>query len=93
VRELFGDRVESLEMTRNTYVERAATPLAYLDFVKETFGPVIALQAFLAEQPDRAAALDGEFLAFVMEENQGEPDGPAEYRYEYLIVVARKRES
>jgi hypothetical protein len=77
-------------MTRNTYVERAATPLAYLDFVNETFGPVIALQAFLAEQPDRAAALDREFLEFVMEENGGAPEGPAEYHYEYLLVVARK---
>jgi 2-polyprenyl-6-hydroxyphenyl methylase/3-demethylubiquinone-9 3-methyltransferase len=91
VRELFGDRVEALELTRHEYAEKAPTPLDYLALVKETFGPVIALQAFLAEQPDRAAALDREFLEFVMEENRGAPEGPAEYRYEYLLVVARKR--
>ncbi|MGH3022101.1 MAG: class I SAM-dependent methyltransferase [Gaiellaceae bacterium] len=89
VRKLFGDRVESLRMTRDTYVERAASPLAYLDLFKETFGPVIALQALLADQPDRAAALGREAAEFVTRENRGAPEGPAEYVYEYLLVVAR----
>jgi ubiquinone/menaquinone biosynthesis C-methylase UbiE len=93
VRKLFGDRVETLELSRHEYAEKAPTPLDYLALVKETFGPVIALQALLAEQPDRAAALDREFLEFVMEENRGAPEGPAEYVYEYLLVVARKRKS
>ena len=39
VRELFGDRVESLEMTRREYVESAASPRAYREFFKVTFGP------------------------------------------------------
>jgi ubiquinone/menaquinone biosynthesis C-methylase UbiE len=90
VRELFGNRVEALELSRHEYSERAATPLDYLALLQETFGPVIALQAFLADQSERAAALERESLAFVTEENRGAPDGPAEYRYEYLLVVARK---
>jgi hypothetical protein len=45
VRQLFGDRVESLEMTRKTYVEKADSPSGYRDFVKATFGPVIAIYA------------------------------------------------
>ncbi len=91
VRELFGDHVESLEMTRKEYVERAASPLAYCELFMETFGPVIALRAFLVDQPDRAAALDREFMEFATHANRGAPDGPAEYHYEYLLAVACKR--
>jgi hypothetical protein len=90
VRELFGDRVESLEMTREEYVERADSPSGYREFVKATFGPVIGIYANLAEEPERAAALDGDFLQFATQANQGSPEGPAELHYEYLLVVARK---
>lgn len=93
VRKLFGDRVQSLELTRKKYVETAANPLDYRQLFKETFGPLIALHAFLADQPDRAAALDREFLEFATRANRGESEGPAEYHYEYLLVVARKGEA
>ena len=89
VRELFGDRLESLDMSRRHYVERAESPRAYVELFEETFGPVVALRAFLADQPDRAAALERDFLAFATGANRGAPDGPAEYPYEYLLVVAR----
>ena len=91
VRELLGDRVEALELERGEYVERnPGGPAAYLDFFKETFGPLIGLYAGLADQPDRAAELDRDFLDFATRSNQGQPGGPAEYRYEYLMVIARK---
>jgi ubiquinone/menaquinone biosynthesis C-methylase UbiE len=93
VRELFGDRVERLEATREEYVERAANPQAYCELFKETFGPVIAVYAGLADRPELAAALDGDFLDFANRSNRGTPDGAAEYRYEYLLVVACKRNS
>jgi ubiquinone/menaquinone biosynthesis C-methylase UbiE len=89
VRELFGDRVSALEMTRRQYVENAASPREYCRFFKETFGPTVAAYAGLADQPERAAALDREFLEFATRSNRGAPDGPAEYPYEYLLVVAR----
>jgi hypothetical protein len=91
VRELFGDRVESLEMTRSEYVERAGSPSNYLELFKETFGPAVAIYASLAHQPDRVAALDQDFRQFVTRSNQGGRGGPAQYTYEYLLVVARKR--
>jgi hypothetical protein len=91
VRDLFGDRVESLELTRWAYVERSESPAAYRDFFKETFGPVVAIYAGLADEPDRAAALDREFLDFATRSNRGAPGGPAEYHYEYLLVVALTR--
>jgi ubiquinone/menaquinone biosynthesis C-methylase UbiE len=93
VRELFGDRVESLEMARRHYVERAASPREYRELFKQTFGPVVAAYASLAEEPERAAALDRDFLEFATRANSGRPEGPAEYRYEYLLVVARLRDA
>ncbi len=90
VRELFGDRTESLEMTRREYVERAASPSDYCEFLKETFGPAVAIRASLADQPERAAAFDRDFLDYATRSNRGASDGPAEYHYEYLLVVARK---
>jgi ubiquinone/menaquinone biosynthesis C-methylase UbiE len=90
VRELFGDRVRSLELTRKEYVERAATPRDYFEFCKETFGPLVGVYESLADQPERAAALDREFLELATRANRGQPEGPAEYHYEYLLVVARR---
>jgi 2-polyprenyl-6-hydroxyphenyl methylase/3-demethylubiquinone-9 3-methyltransferase len=91
VRELFGDRVEVLEMTRRHYVERAATPHAYRELYKRTFGPVVAIYASVAARPDVAAALDHDFLEFAIRANTGPAGRAAEYRYEYLLIVARRR--
>jgi hypothetical protein len=78
-------------MTRKQYVERADSPREYRELFKRTFGPVVAIYASLAEEPERAAALDREFLEFATRANSGPPEGPAEYRYEYLLVVAGRR--
>ena len=87
VRGLFGDRAE-LELTRQWLVERSAGgPREYCDFYRETFGPAVAAYA----DPDRAAAVDHDFLAFAERMNRGRPKGPSEYHYEYLRTVARKR--
>ncbi len=92
VRELFGDRVSSLELTRQTYVERSpGTARDYVEFFRETFGPLIALRGLLADDPDRLAELDREFLDFAERWNTGSDDA-AEYEYGYLLVVARVRE-
>jgi len=69
VRQLFGARVESLSMTRRTYVERAASPLAYREFYKDTFGLAIGTYASLADQPERISALDADFLEFATRAN------------------------
>lgn len=92
VRELFGDRVSSLDMTRREYIERAKTPLDYRELFKETFGPVVATYQSLADDPVRLAALDADFLDFAVRANAGPKDGPAEYPYEYLLVVAKRAE-
>jgi ubiquinone/menaquinone biosynthesis C-methylase UbiE len=91
VRDLFGDRVASLELTRRTYVERSASPEAYVELFRTTFGPIVALRDQLAGDPERAAQLDRELDEFATRFNRGVPARPAEYPYDYLLVVARKR--
>jgi ubiquinone/menaquinone biosynthesis C-methylase UbiE len=91
VRELFGDRLESLELTRGQYVERADSPRAYCELFKRTFGPVVGIYAGLAARPERTEALDRDLLEHATRANRGRPGGPAEYPYEYLLVLARKR--
>src|SRR5919108_5937594 len=77
VRELFGDRLSALEMTRRHYVERRPGGAhGFLDFYKETFGPVVATYATLDD--DGRATLDAEALEFVERWNTGAPGGPAE---------------
>jgi ubiquinone/menaquinone biosynthesis C-methylase UbiE len=91
VRELFGNRVQSLELKRASYAERAASPRAYVELFTETFGPVVAIRASLADQPQRLEAFNRDFLHFTTGANQRTPDEGAEYRYDYLLVIARKR--
>lgn len=90
VRGLFGDKVESLELTAGEYVERSpGGPEDYRALFESTFGPLIAIRASLADDHDRAAAFDRDFRDFTTRGNRGGPGGPAEYPYPYLLVVAR----
>jgi SAM-dependent methyltransferase len=92
VRELFGDRVETLELTRGDAVETyPGRPRDYCDFFKQHFGPVVAAFSLLADEPERAAALDRDFLALATRLNRGGPGGPVEIHYGTLLVVARTR--
>jgi ubiquinone/menaquinone biosynthesis C-methylase UbiE len=90
VRELFGDRVEELGLTSKEYVEGAASPREYVDLFTRTFGPTIAVRAALADEPERVATFDRDLLEFATRSSSGPEGGPAEYRYEYLLVVAEK---
>lgn len=91
VRQLFGDRVDSLELSRRQYTERAASPEAYAGLFKRSFGPVVAMYESSGDDPERAAALDRDLLEFATRANAGPDGGPAEYPYAYLLVLARRR--
>jgi SAM-dependent methyltransferase len=80
VRELFGDRVESLSLERRSF---DPNPLADLELFKAHHPVLVALHRDLAGQPDRAAALDRE-LADLAGRRLGESQ-------EVLVIVARKR--
>jgi ubiquinone/menaquinone biosynthesis C-methylase UbiE len=84
---LFGDRV-ALRFARGTYVERAAGgPQGFVDYYKETFGPVVATYASLDDE--RRAELDRSFVAFAERWNAGTAD-EAELPVEYLLVVGQR---
>jgi ubiquinone/menaquinone biosynthesis C-methylase UbiE len=90
VRELFGDRVESLDLNRAWYSEHAQSPHAYVELFRQSFGPVVAIRSRLGDEPSRLEAFDRDLLEFATVANRGGPDGAAEYRYDYLLVIARK---
>ena len=91
VRELFGDRVSSLQTSRHDLVESVPGPPAeYCELYKRTFGPVVAAFANVAGDPQRRATLDREFLELVTDANSGPRHGPTELRFEYLLVVAAR---
>ena len=93
VRSLFGERVQSLNMTRQEYVETASSPREYFELFRHAFGPMVAIYASLSEQDARMAELDAAFLQFVTRWNQGAPDGCVRIPYEYLLAIARKHDT
>ena len=90
VRELLGDRLRSLTLTRREYFETAASPRAYFELFRDAFGPLIAIYASLADQRSRIDALDVAFLEFIARWNRSGPDGRVRIPYEYLLVTGRK---
>jgi SAM-dependent methyltransferase len=92
VRELFGDRVESLEMTRKMrLLDRFADPVDLCSFMKANHPLVVGLYQHLADDPARIAALDLDIAEAATRWNRGGPLDPAIYEIEYLLIVARKR--
>ncbi len=91
VRELFGDRVTDLEMRRRTVViDHCADPLAFREYWKSNYGPTIAVYKNNADDPERTAALDRDFLEFLTSWNTATRTGRTHYAAEYLLVTARK---
>ncbi|MBX7432405.1 class I SAM-dependent methyltransferase [Mycobacterium sp. Y57] len=92
VRELFGDRVSDLTMHRETVVmDRCASPLEFREYWKRNYGPTIAAYRFNESDPERVAALDGDFLTFLEKWNESTEPGRTSYPAEYLMVTATVR--
>jgi len=90
VRELLGDHLASIEMTRRTYVETAASAHEYCDLFRKAFGPLVAIRGALAGDPERLAALDRGFETFVARSNRAASPDRVEIPYDYLQVIGRK---
>jgi hypothetical protein len=92
VRDLFGDRVTSLTMDRQTVlIDHCASPTEFREFWKRNYGPTIAAYRFNEDRPERKADLDREFLNFLEDWNQSEEPGKTAYPSDYLLVTAVKR--
>jgi ubiquinone/menaquinone biosynthesis C-methylase UbiE len=86
VRRLFGDSVQRLAMTRQTYDEQASSAQEYLELFRASFGPMVAIYAGLDAMGTQR--LDRAFLDFVSRWNREE--STARIPYEYLLVVANR---
>ncbi len=87
VRELLGDRVTDVVATRKTVtIDQFANGAAFRDYFKAVYGPTIAVYKSLADQPERAAALDRELADLGDRFNEG----GGTMRWEYLLLTARR---
>lgn len=92
VRALFGDTVADLTMRRETTVmDHCPSPVEFREYWKRNYGPTIAAYRFNADDADRVAALDREFLLFLEQWNHATAPGRTSYPAEYLLVTATKR--
>ena len=88
--ELFGDRVASLAARKATLtVDHFATPEAFRDYFKRNYGPTIAVYRFIADDPEKVAALDRDLVDLAR--RFGLDGSKASFEWEYLIVTARRR--
>jgi ubiquinone/menaquinone biosynthesis C-methylase UbiE len=91
VRELFGDRVANLELRRQEIViDHSQSPLEFREYWKRNYGPTISAYKFNADNPERVADLDRDFLAFVTAWNKAAEPGKTAYHAEYLLVTGTK---
>lgn len=85
---LLGDRVSDVATERRMLtVDLFARPEDFRDYFKAVYGPTIAVYRALADEPDRATALDADLaeLARSADRGQGVLD------WEYLLLTARRR--
>jgi SAM-dependent methyltransferase len=88
LRELFGDGISGLEVTRRSFVFRYRSPEHWLEVFRTTFGPAIA--AFRGLDAPGQARLRAELLALVARMNRS-GDATMAVPSEYLEVVATRR--
>ncbi len=88
LRELFGDRIGSLELRRRTAVQRFRSPQHWLEVFRTYFGPTA--RAFEAVGPRGEEALARDLLALVERFNRS-GDATLVLPSDYLEVVATRR--
>ena len=90
VRSLLGDRVTDVRATRHMLrVSLFGRPEDFRDYFKARYGPVIAVYRNLADDPQRATALDGELAELARRHDLG--TGRTVMNWEYLLFTARKQ--
>ncbi len=88
LRELFGDRIATLETVRKNFVFRYRTPQHWLETFRTYYGPV--QKAFNAVGAAREEALAADLIRLVQQFNRA-GDGAMVLPSEYLEIVIRTR--
>ena len=88
LRDLFGDRIATLETVRKNFVFRYRTPQHWLDTFRTYYGPV--QKAFNAVGADREEVLAADLIRLVQQFNRA-GDSAMVLPSEYLEVVIRTR--
>jgi ubiquinone/menaquinone biosynthesis C-methylase UbiE len=87
VRELFGDRLASLEMSRKRFAQDG---FADLEFLKSYHPVFIALYRQLAAEPARLAAIDRDLAEMTRQWQRAGTGGEDVLDGQFLLIVARK---
>ena len=89
VRELLGDRVSDVNAgIQSLRVEAFATPEAFRDFFKRTYGPTIAVYRAIADDQEKVEALDRDLVNLAVRFGLTERSGITEWQY--LLLTARR---
>ncbi len=87
VRELLGAGTSRIDTERRTVrVDAFPGPSDFREFFQTRYGPTIAIYRSLADQPERATALDAELDALAA----GHTDDDGAMEWEYLLVRATR---
>jgi SAM-dependent methyltransferase len=89
VRELLGERVETVDARRQTVtVDHFETPEDLRDYFKTTYGPTIAVYRAISDDPGKVAGLDRDLADLARRFDRGTTSTVLDW--EYLLVVARR---
>jgi ubiquinone/menaquinone biosynthesis C-methylase UbiE len=89
VRDLFGDRITDVEARiQSMPVHAYATPEEFRDYFKRNYGPTIAVYRFIADDPDKVAALDRDLVDLAGRFGLTEASSATEWQY--LLFTARR---
>ena len=89
VRELFGDRVTDVRANvQSLTVDAFAGPEDFRDYFKRNYGPTMAVYRSLADEPERAAALDQELADLAA--RFGFAGDATTMDWEYLLFTATR---
>ena len=88
LRELFGERITSIEAHRREFIFRYRSPQHWLDTFRSYYGPIH--KGFAAVGPEKEAALAGDLLGLAQRFNRA-TDGTMVVPSEYLEAVIVRR--
>jgi SAM-dependent methyltransferase len=88
VRELLGDRVTDVSARRQSVRVDFGSPEGFRGYFKTNYGPTISIYKFIADEPERVAALDAALAALARRFDVGAGSGAMDW--EYLLLTATK---